>query len=42
MLAGQKGSAVLESGTRKVSLASFCGLLALQHGGKAVVGSPSA
>jgi hypothetical protein len=42
MLAGQKGTAVLENGTWKVSLASFCGLLALQNGGKAVAGCPTA
>ena len=42
VLAGQKGTAVLESGTWKVSLTSFCGLLALQNGGKAVAGCPSA
>ena len=41
VLAGQKGTAVLESGTWKVSLASFCGLLALQNGGKAVAGCPA-
>lgn len=41
VLAGQKGTAVLESGTWKVSLASFCGLLALQNGGKAVTGCPA-
>ena len=42
VLAGQKGTAVLEGGTWKVSLTSFCGLLALQNGGKAVAGCPSA
>jgi hypothetical protein len=41
VLAGQKGTAVLESGTWKVSLTSFCGLLALQNGGKAVAGCPA-
>jgi hypothetical protein len=42
VLAGQKGTAVLENGTWKVSLASFCGLLALQNGGKPVSGCPTA
>jgi hypothetical protein len=41
MLAGQKGIAVLQDGTWKVSTASFCGLLMLQSGGKAVAGCPS-
>jgi hypothetical protein len=42
VLAGQKGTAVLESGTWKVSLASFCALLGLESGGKPVPGCPSA
>jgi hypothetical protein len=42
MLANQKGTAVLEDGTWKVGLASFCGLLALQSGGKAAPGCPTA
>ena len=33
VLTGQSGTAVLENGTWKVGLASFCGLLALQDGG---------
>jgi hypothetical protein len=33
-LAGQSGTAVLQDGTWKVGLASFCGLLALEAGGK--------
>ena len=33
-LARQSGTAVLEAGTWKVGLASFCGLLALEAGGK--------
>jgi glucose/arabinose dehydrogenase len=41
MLANQKGTAVLEGGTWKVSTTSFCGLLALQSGGKAVPGCPA-
>jgi len=41
MLANQKGTAVLESGTWKVGLASFCALAALQSGGKAVPGCPA-
>jgi hypothetical protein len=41
MLAAQKGTAVLENGTWKVSLTSFCGLLALQNGGKPVAGCPT-
>jgi hypothetical protein len=42
MLANQKGTAVLENGTWKVGLASFCALAALQSGGKAVPGCPTA
>jgi hypothetical protein len=42
MLANQKGTAVLENGTWKVGLASFCGLAALESGGKAVPGCPAA
>lgn len=41
MLSGQKGTAVLEGGTWKVGLASFCGLAKLQSGGKAVPGCPA-
>ncbi|MGH3248122.1 MAG: hypothetical protein ACRDOI_18250 [Trebonia sp.] len=41
VLAGQKGTAVLQGGVWKVSTTSFCGLLALQSGGKAVAGCPS-
>ena len=33
-LAGQSGTAVLQDGTWKVGLASFCGLLTLEAGGK--------
>jgi hypothetical protein len=33
-LAHQAGVAVLQDGTWKVGLASFCGLLALENGGK--------
>jgi len=33
-LAGKTGTAVLQNGTWKVGLASFCGLLALEAGGK--------
>ena len=33
-LANQAGVAVLQDGTWKVGLASFCGLLAVEHGGK--------
>jgi hypothetical protein len=40
-LSGQKGVAVNEDGTWKVGLASFCGLLALENGGK-TSGLPSA
>jgi hypothetical protein len=40
-LSGQKGVAVQEDGTWKVGLASFCGLLALENGGK-TSGLPSA
>src|ERR1700684_3058865 len=40
-LAKQAGVAVLQDGTWKVGLASFCGLLALEHGGKAS-GPPAA
>jgi hypothetical protein len=40
-LSGQKGVAVKEDGTWKVGLASFCGLLALENGGK-TSGLPSA
>jgi hypothetical protein len=39
-LSGQKGVAVKENGTWKVGLASFCGLLALENGGKST-GLPS-
>jgi hypothetical protein len=42
VLAGQKGTAVFENGTWKVSLTSFCGLLMLESGGKPVTGCPSA
>ena len=35
ILNGQTGEAVLEGGTWKVSVASFCGLLALEDGGGA-------
>ncbi len=42
VLAGQKGTAVLQGGTWKVATASFCGLLMLQSGGKAVPGCPAA
>ena len=41
VLAGQKGTAVLQDGTWKVAVASFCGLLELQSGGKPVAGCPS-
>jgi hypothetical protein len=41
VLAGQKGTAVLQSGTWRVSVASFCALLALQNGGKAGAGCPA-
>jgi hypothetical protein len=33
-LAGQSGTAVLQAGTWKVGLSSFCSLLALEAGGK--------
>jgi hypothetical protein len=33
-LSNQTGTAVLQGGTWKVGLASFCGLLALENGGK--------
>lgn len=33
-LSGQSGVAVLQAGTWKVGLASFCGLLTLENGGK--------
>src|SRR5450755_633198 len=33
-LSGQAGTAVLQGGTWKVGLASFCGLLTLENGGK--------
>jgi hypothetical protein len=33
-LANQSGVAVYQDGTWKVGLASFCGLLALENGGK--------
>jgi len=42
MLAGQKGTAVLEDGTWKVGTASFCALAALESAGKAVPGCPAA
>jgi hypothetical protein len=42
VLQGQKGSAVYENGTWKVGLGSFCALLTLQNGGKAVAGCSSA
>ena len=35
-LANQSGTAVLENGTWKVGVASFCGLLALENGGSTV------
>ena len=35
VLTGQKGTAVDQDGTWKVSTASFCGLAALESGGKA-------
>ena len=38
MLQGQKGVAVYENGTWKVSVSSFCALAALQNGGKAPAG----
>jgi hypothetical protein len=38
MLAGQKGTAVLENGTWKVGVASFCALAALENSGKAPAG----
>ena len=41
MLQGQKGTAVLENGTWKVGLTSFCALAALESGGKAVPGCPA-
>jgi len=34
-LKGQKGTAVYQDGTWKVSKTSFCGLAALENGGKA-------
>ncbi|MGH3277020.1 MAG: hypothetical protein ACRDNZ_22170 [Streptosporangiaceae bacterium] len=40
-LAGQTGTAVLQNGTWKVGLSSFCGLLILENGGKSS-GLPSA
>lgn len=40
-LSGQSGTAVLEGGTWKVGVSSFCGLLALENGGK-TTGLPSA
>lgn len=40
-LSGQSGVAVLEGGTWKVGVASFCNLLALENGGK-TTGLPSA
>jgi hypothetical protein len=42
MLTGQKGTAVLENGTWKVGVASFCALAALQAAGQAVPGCPAA
>lgn len=39
-LSGQAGTAVLQGGTWKVGLASFCGLLTLENGGK--TGLPAA
>jgi len=41
MLAGQKGTAVLQSGVWKVSDSSFCSLAMLQSGGKPVPGCSS-
>jgi hypothetical protein len=38
VLTGQKGSAVYEGGTWKVSVASFCALASLESGGKPVAG----
>ena len=38
MLQGQKGTAVLENGTWKVGVSSFCALAALQNNGKAPAG----
>jgi len=35
VLKGQKGTAVYQDGTWKVSKTSFCGLAALENGGKA-------
>jgi hypothetical protein len=32
-LSNQKGTAVLENGTWKVGVSSFCGLLSLENGG---------
>jgi hypothetical protein len=40
-LSGQSGVAVLQDGTWKVGLASFCGLLATENGGK-TAGLPAA
>jgi len=40
-LSGKAGTAVLQGGTWKVGLASFCGLLALENGGK-TTGLPAA
>ncbi|MBO0831629.1 MAG: hypothetical protein J2P29_06625 [Actinobacteria bacterium] len=40
-LSNQTGTAVLESGTWKVGVASFCGLLSLENGGK-TTGLPAA
>jgi hypothetical protein len=40
-LSGQTGVAVLQDGTWKVGLASFCGLLATENGGK-TAGLPAA
>jgi hypothetical protein len=34
VLSGKKGVAVLQDGTWKVGVASFCGLLTLENGGK--------
>jgi len=41
VLGGQKGTAVYEDGVWKVSTTSFCGLAALDNGGKAVAGCPA-
>lgn len=41
MLAGQKGTAILQDGTWKVSIASFCGLMQLEAAGTKVAGCPT-